>query len=149
MGPPSAFSNWPKSGLSPLISMVFIKIYTRWKSITFAFLAAKRRLWPYEISLDQIYSKRADQPTAPRYQCYYDGTLIHFNIAIFFSLQCWILLLYFSVDSKQLWFLTLHQLEKLCQLNTRFLFITLQVLQKLSVVLLGEKACGCCIFLDS
>lgn len=149
MGPPSAFSNWPKSGLSPLISMVFIKIYTRWKSITFAFLAAKRRLWPYEISLDQIYSKRVDQPTAPWYQCYYYGTLIHFTTAIFFSVWCWTLLLYLFVDSKQLWFLTLHQLEKLCQLNTRFLFIILQVLQKLSVVLSGEKACGCSIFLDT
>lgn len=58
--------------------MVFIKIYTRWKGTTFAFSAMERRLWPYEIGLDQICSKRAAQPTAPRYQCHYYDTLNHF-----------------------------------------------------------------------
>lgn len=38
--------------------MVFVKIYTRWKRTAFAFLAMERRLCPYEISLDQSYSKR-------------------------------------------------------------------------------------------
>lgn len=58
--------------------MVFIKIYTRWKGATFAFSAMGRRLWAYEVSLDQICSKRAVQPTALRYQCLYYDTLNHF-----------------------------------------------------------------------
>lgn len=141
MGPPSAFSNWPKSGLSPLISMVFVKIYTRWKRTTFAFLAMERRLSPCEISLDQSCSKRAIQWTPPRHQCHYHGT---FNIVIPFGVWCWIFLMNLSLDKKTAAISdSLHQLEKLCQQNDNYPFFILQVLQKLLVGLSGgKKACG-------